>query len=74
MERELLSIIKLLKKYRNILLGQKFAIYIDHKRLKMETLIRRKVEIQYMKGDNNIFTNSLSCMKINKVSRKKLKH
>ena len=51
-----------------MLLGQKNPIYTDHKRLKMETLIRRKVEIKYMKGNNNIVTNSLSHMKINKVS------
>ena len=29
-EYELLSIIELLKEYRNILLGQKIAVYVDY--------------------------------------------
>jgi len=86
-ERELLSIVELLKEYRNMLLGQKIVIYTDHLNLlnvnttSIERVQRWRllleeygVEIRYIKGDNNIVADSLSRMKINKVSRKELKH
>ena len=47
MEKEFLIIVKTLKEFRTIILGQKLKIYTDHKSLTCETLI----PIVYYGGD-----------------------
>ena len=86
-ERELLSIVELIKEYRNMLLGQKIIVYTDHKNLlyvnttSPERVMRWRlileeygVELRYIKGDGNIVADSLSRMTITKMSKKTIQH
>jgi RNase H-like domain found in reverse transcriptase/Integrase zinc binding domain len=72
-ERELLAIVETLKEFRNILLGQQIVVvYTDHQNLtykvfNVERVMRWRliieqfgVELQYIKGENNIVANTLS--------------
>ena len=71
-ERELLSIIKTLKEFKNILLGQQIVVYTDHKNLtyknfNTEHVMRWRLlieefgpTIKYIKGPKNIVANALS--------------
>ena len=72
MERELLSIVETLKEFRNILLGQKIIVYLDHKNLmctnfNMERVMRWRLileeygpELRYIKGESNVVADALS--------------
>ena len=77
-ERELLSIVKTLKEFKNILLGQQIVVYTDHKNLtyknfNMERVMRWQLlieefgpTIKYIKGPKNIVADTLS--RLNLVS------
>ena len=72
MEQELLSIVEILREYRNILLGHKIIIYTDHKNLSFSNFNSARVtrwrliveefgpEIRYIKGSSNIVADALS--------------
>jgi hypothetical protein len=72
MEHELLSIIKTLKEFRNILLGQHIKVYTDHQNLtyanfNTECIMRWWLiieefspELIYLKGKTNIMANALT--------------
>lgn len=71
-ERELLSIVEVLKEFRNILLGQQIRIYTDHenltyKKFNSERVMRWRLyieeyspDLQYVKGENNVVADALS--------------
>lgn len=71
-ERELLSIVEILKEFRTILLGHKIIVYTDHKNLiyndlQTDRVLRWRllleefgVEIRYIKGVTNIVADVLS--------------
>jgi len=71
-ERELLSIVEILKEFRTILLGQKIIVYTDHKNLiyndlQTDRVLRWRllleeygVDIRYIKGVKNIVADVLS--------------
>jgi hypothetical protein len=71
-ERELLFIAETLKEFRNILLGHRIVVWTDHKNsihndLKSERVLcwrlfmeEHDLEIQYIKGDENIVADILS--------------
>ena len=73
-ERELLSIHKTLRKYRNILLGHKINVFTDHQNLLFENKSSRRVQrwrmlmeefeptIHYIKGDTNIVADCISLL------------
>jgi RNase H-like domain found in reverse transcriptase len=75
-ERELLSIIKTLKEYRNILLGHQIKVFTDHKNLVYKTFNTERVmrwrliieefgpKLTYIKGANNVVADALSRMKM----------
>ena len=77
-EHELLSIIKTLKEFKNILLGQQIVVYTDHKNLtyknfNTEHVMRWRLlikefgpTIEYIKGPKNIIADVLS--RLNLVS------
>ena len=77
-ERELLSIIKTLKEFKNILLGQQIVVYTDHKNhtyknFNTECVMRWRIlieefgpTIEYIKGPKNIVADALS--RLNLVS------
>ena len=71
-ERELLSIVETLKEFRNILFGQKIAIYTDHENLVQKSLTSDRVmrwrlyieeyspELIYLKGVDNHAADAIS--------------
>ncbi len=71
-ERELLSIVEILKEFRTILLGQKIIVYTDHKNLiynnlQTDRVLRWRllleeygVDIRYIKGEKNTVADVLS--------------
>ena len=73
-KNKLLSIVELLKEYKNVLLGYEISIHTDHKKLVHETLLmssdcvmqwRQLIEeygpeIFYIPGPNNVVTDSIS--------------
>jgi len=76
-EKELLAIIRVLKKWRVDLLGSLFFVYTDHKTLEnfntqkdlschqvrwMEFMSQYDAKIVYVKGDDNTVANTLSCL------------
>jgi hypothetical protein len=73
-ERELLSIVETLKEFCNILLGQKLVVHTDHKNLtckkfNTECVMQWRLileeygpELRYIKGENNIVDDALSCL------------
>ena len=77
-ERELLSIIKTLKEFKNILLGQQIVVYTNHKNLTYKNFNKECVmrwqllieefgpTIEYIKGPKNIMAYALS--RLNLVS------
>jgi len=76
-EKELLAIIRVLKKWRVDLLGSPFLIYMDHKTLEnfntqkdlshrqarwMELMSQYNARIVYIKGGDNCVADALSCL------------
>jgi hypothetical protein len=71
-ERELLSIVEMIKEFRIILLGQKLVVHTDHKNLtytkhNTERVMRWRLlieeygpELRYIKGTNNVVADALS--------------
>ena len=71
-ERELLSIVEVLKEFRNILLGQELIIHMDHKNLTYSNFTTEKVmrwrlfieeyspNLQYIQGESNVVADALS--------------
>ena len=71
-ERELLSIVKVLKEFRNILLGQQICVHTDHENLTYKMFNSDRVmqwrlyikeyspELQYRKGESNVVADALS--------------
>lgn len=71
-EREFLSIVEILKEFRNILLGQKIIIHTDHQNLIHNSFTSDRVmrwrlyleeyspEIKYIKGEDNQAADALS--------------
>jgi RNase H-like domain found in reverse transcriptase/Integrase zinc binding domain len=78
-ERELLSIVKTLKEYRNILLGQQIEVFTDHKNLVYKTFNTERImrwwliikefgpKLTYIKGASNIVADALSRMRLTKT-------
>ena len=81
-EKELLSIVETLKEFRNILLDHKIKVYTDHKNLiytkhNTERVIYWSLlieeyspELIYIKRINNIVTDTLSRLSLNKTTIK----
>jgi RNase H-like domain found in reverse transcriptase len=78
-ERELLSIVEILKEFCNILLGQQIGVYTDHKnltcknfnteramrwRLLLESTAPMAPKLRYIKRENNIVADALSRLDI----------
>ena len=71
-ERELLSIVEVLKEFRNILLGQQIRVHTDHenltyKKFNSDRVMRWRLyieeyspDLQYIKGENNVMADALS--------------
>src|SRR6476660_2398506 len=71
-QRELLSIVEVLKEFRNILLGQQILVHTDHENLTYKTFNSDRVmrwrlyieeyspDLQYIKGENNVVADALS--------------
>ena len=71
-EKELLSVVKTLKEFRNILLGHHITVYTDHKNLTYKNFNTERVmrwrlileefgpELKYIKGEKNVVANALS--------------
>ena len=71
-EQELLSIVKVLNEFRNILLGQQIHVHTDHKNLMYKTFNSDRVmqwrlyieeyspDLQYIKGEKNAVADALS--------------
>src|SRR6476661_4836545 len=71
-ERELLSIVEVLKEFRNILLGQQILVHTDHENLTYKTFNSDRVmrwrlyieeyspDLQYIKDENNVMADALS--------------
>ena len=77
MEKKLLSIVKILKAYHNILLGQKIIIWSDHNNLAHgegtknynARMLRQRLQleefgpkIKYIEVEKNTVADSLSCL------------
>ena len=75
-EKELLSIVEILKEFRNILLGQQVRVYTDHKNLTYKQFNTDRVmrwrliieefspELVYIQGEINIVADALSRLEI----------
>eukprot|EP00957_Ditylum_brightwellii_P045630 3462274-Ditylum_brightwellii.AAC.1 len=71
-EKELLAIVETLKECRNILLGQRITVYIDHKNLTYKNFNTERVvqwrmviedfgsELMYIKGNDNVVADAMS--------------
>ena len=71
-ERELLSIVEVLKEFKSILFGQELIIHTDHenltyKKFNSDRVMRWRLfieeyspDIRYIKGENNIVADALS--------------
>src|SRR6476620_9142578 len=70
-ERELLSIVEVLKEFRNILLGQQIHVHTDHENLMYKTFNSDRVmlwrlyiegftpDLKYIKGEHNVVADTL---------------
>ena len=75
-ERELLSMVEVLKEFRNILLGQQIKVHTDHenltyKKFNSDRVMRWRLYIEeyspdlyYIKGGNNVMADALSRLDI----------
>ena len=75
-EKELLSIVETLKEFKNILLGMKIVVYMDHKNLTCKNFNTDRVmrwrlileefgpELRYIKGEHNIVADTLSRLRM----------
>ena len=75
-ERELLSIVEVLKEFRNILMGQQIIVHTDHENLTYKTQNSDRVmrwrlyieeyspDLQYVPGPNNVVADALSRLEI----------
>ena len=73
-DKELLYMVTTIKKFHNILLGHQITVYTDHKNLTYKHFNTERVmhcciileefgsEVKYIKGENNVVFNSLSCL------------
>lgn len=71
-ERELLSIVEVLKEFRSIILGQQIRVYTDHENLTQKMFNSDRVmhwrlcieeyspDLQYIQGDKNVVAGTLS--------------
>jgi len=71
-ERDLLSIVEVLKEFRNILLGQQICVHTDHENLMYKTFNSDRVmrwrlyieeyspDLKYIKGEHNVVADALS--------------
>ena len=71
-ERELLSIVEVLKEFRNILLGQQIHVHTYHKNITYKIFNSDRVmqwrlyieeyspDLKYIKGEKNVVTDALS--------------
>ena len=71
-ERELLSVVEVLKEFRSILLGQQIYVHTDHenltyKKFNSDRVMRWRLyieeyspDLQYIKGENNVMADALS--------------
>src|SRR5687767_11316038 len=71
-ERELLSVVEVLKEFRSILLGQQIHVHTDHENLTYKKFNSDRVmkwrlyieeyspDLQYIKGENNVMADALS--------------
>jgi cleavage and polyadenylation specificity factor subunit 1 len=78
-ERELLSIVEVLKEFRNILLGQQIRVYTNHENLTQvkfnsDRVMRWRLyieeyspDLQYIKGENNVVADALSRLDMDDV-------
>ena len=78
-ERELLSIVEVLKEFRNILLGQQIRVHTDHENLtqvkfNLDRVMRWRLyieeyspDLQYIKGSENVVADALSRLDMDNV-------
>ena len=71
-ERELRSVVEVLKEFRSILLGQQIRVYTDHENLTQKKFNLDRVmqwrlyikeyspDLQYIQGDTNVVADALS--------------
>src|SRR5688572_30250204 len=79
MERELLSIVEVLKEFRNILLGQQIRVHTDHENLTYKMFNSDRVmrlrlyieeyspDLQYIKGEKNVVADALSRLNMERI-------
>jgi hypothetical protein len=84
-EQELLSIVEMLKEFRNILFGQRIVIHTDHKnilykKLSSDRITRRRIlleeygpEYVHVAGKDNVIADALSRMEADFNDKKPIK-
>src|SRR5688500_2586597 len=82
-ERELLSIVEVLKEVRNILLGQQIRVYTNHenliqKKFNSDRVMRWRLyieeyspDLQYIQGEDNVVADALSRLDMDPCSNPK---
>lgn len=79
-DKETLSIVELLKEYRNILYGHKIRVYTDHKNITQPNISSQRImrwrtimeeygiELIYLKGTHNVAADALSRLPREKIA------